>query len=111
MRENSFQSGLIKELKARFNGCIVMKNDAGYIHGIPDLLVLYEDKWAALECKRDIKAVEKSKDTQPSQHYYVDRMNEMSYASYICPENKKEVLDELELTFKSKRETCTVQSE
>ena len=103
MRENSFQSGLIKELKSRFDGCIVMKNDAGYIYGIPDLLVLYEDKWAALECKRDIKAVEKSKVKQPSQHYYVDRMNTMSYASYICPENKKEVLDELERAFKSKR--------
>lgn len=110
MRESSFQSGLIKELKSRFNGCIVMKNDAGYIQGIPDLLVLYEDKWAALECKRDIKAIEKSKMAQPSQHYYVDRMNGMSYASYICPENKKEVLDELEHAFKPEREACTVQS-
>lgn len=111
MRESDFQSGLIKELKSKFDGCIVMKNDAGYIGGIPDLLVLYKDKWAALECKRDIKAIEKSRTNQPSQHYYVDRMNEMSYASYICPENKKEVLDELEHAFKPERETCTVQSE
>ena len=101
MLESRFQSGLIKELKKRFEGCIVMKNDADYIQGIPDLLVLYKDKWAALECKRDSKAIEKSKTNQPSQRYYVERMNNMSYASYICPENKKEVLDDLERTFRT----------
>lgn len=99
MLESRFQSGLIKDLKKRFDGCIVMKNDAGYIQGIPDLLILYKDKWAALECKRDSKAIEKSKANQPSQRYYVERMNNMSYASYICPENKKEVLNDLERAF------------
>ena len=94
--ESNFQSSLIKTLKKRFEGCIVMKNDADYIQGIPDLLILYNDKWAALECKRSSKAIEKSKKDQPSQYYYVERMNGMSYASYICPENKKEVLDDLE---------------
>lgn len=108
MLESKFQSGLIKELKKRFEGCIVMKNDAGYIQGIPDLLVLYNNKWAALECKRDSKAIEKSKENQPNQYRYVERMNEMSYASYICPENKKEVLDELEHTFQPERETRTI---
>ena len=99
MLESRFQSGLIKDLKKRFDGCIVMKNDAGYIQGIPDLLILYKDKWAALECKRDSKAIEKSKANQTSQRYYVERMNNMSYASYICPENKKEVLNDLERAF------------
>ena len=108
MLESRFQSGLIKELKERFPGCIVLKNDADYIQGIPDLLVLHNNKWAALECKRDSKAVEKSKVNQPSQHYYVERMNDMSYASYICPENKKEVLNELEHALESDRETCTI---
>lgn len=108
MLESRFQSGLIKELKERFPGCIVLKNDADYIQGIPDLLVLHNNRWAALECKRDSKAVEKSKVNQPSQHYYVERMNDMSYASYICPENKKEVLNELEHALESDRETCTI---
>lgn len=110
MLESRFQSGLIKELKKKFPGCIVLKNDADYKQGIPDLLVLHENKWAALECKRDGKAIEKSKINQPSQRRYVERMNNMSYASYICPENKKEVLHELELTFKSAGETCSLQS-
>ena len=41
MLENKFQANLIKELKARFPDCIVMKNDPTYIQGIPDLLVLH----------------------------------------------------------------------
>ena len=96
MRENKFQSDLIKELKSLFPGCIVMKNDSSYIQGIPDLLVLYKDKWGSLECKRSSKA-----NKQPNQEYYVDRMNEMSFASFIYPENKEEVLRELHKSFES----------
>ena len=102
MLESKFQSSLIKEIKKRFPGCIVMKNDANYIQGIPDLTILYEDKWAALECKRSEADVEKSKD-RGNQPYYVDKMNQMSYARYIYPENKKEVLDELEHTLNDLR--------
>ena len=94
--ENKFQRGLIKEIKEQYPGCIVMKNDANYIQGIPDLLILYKNKWAALECKRD----EKSKH-RPNQDYYVEKMNKMSFAKFIFPENKKEVLSELQSTFKS----------
>ena len=50
--ERDFQSRLIKELKQIFKGCIIMKNDSSYIQGIPDLLILYRDKWAALEVKK-----------------------------------------------------------
>ena len=96
MRENKFQSDLIKELKSLFPGCIVMKNDSSYIQGIPDLLILYKDKWGSLECKRSSKA-----NKQPNQEYYVDRMNEMSFASFICPENKEEVLRELHKSIES----------
>ena len=105
MLESKFQSGLIKELKEKFPGCIVLKNDADYKQGIPDLLVLYENKWAALECKKSTSAKH-----QPNQDYYVGKMNEMSFASFICPENKKEVLHELELAFESIGSTCSVQS-
>lgn len=105
MRESQFQSRLIKELKERFPGCIVLKNDAGYCQGIPDLLILHNDNWAALECKKTAEAKH-----QPNQDYYVGKMNEMSFASFICPENKKEVLNELELALEPSRKTCTVQS-
>ena len=96
MLESKFQAKLIKDLKDRFEGCIVLKNDADYIQGVPDLMVLYQDKWAALECKR----MEKAKH-QPNQDYYVERMNTMSFARYIYPENRKEVLDDLERAFRA----------
>lgn len=93
-KENQFQSELIKELKTRLPGCIVLKNDPNYIQGIPDLTVFYGKHWATLECKRS-----KNSAHRPNQDYYVNRMDEMSYSRFISPENKKEVLDELQHTF------------
>ena len=96
MLESSFQAQLIKDLKKMFPGCIVVKNDSSYIQGIPDLTIFYKDKWATLECKQNARAKK-----QPNQEYYVGRMNEMSFSRFICPENKEEVLYELQQTFKS----------
>lgn len=97
MLESKFQAELIKELKERFPGCIVLKNDPNYIQGIPDLLVLYKKKWASLECKKSATAK-----PRPNQPYYVEKMNEMSFSSFIYPENKEEVLNELQSAFKSR---------
>jgi len=96
MKESVFQRKLIKDLKNRFKGCIVIKNDPAYIQGIPDILVLHKDKWAALECKRSEGASH-----QPNQNYYVEKMGKMGYASFISPENKEEVLDEIQQSFLS----------
>lgn len=96
MLESQFQSKLIKELKKLFPGCIVMKSDSGYLQGIPDLLILFNDKWAALECKQHAGAKK-----QPNQEYYVGKMDEMSFSRFICPENKEEVLHDLKQSFQS----------
>lgn len=96
--ERAFQARLIKELKDIFEGCIVLKNDSSYIQGIPDLLVLYKDRWAMLECKKSSSAKKR-----PNQEYYVDLMDKMSFSRFICPENKEEVLHELQQTFESSR--------
>ena len=72
MLESKFQANLIKELKKRFEGCVVLKNDAGYLIGIPDLLVLYEDKWAALECKRDIRQMSRQVSRGSTGDYQAD---------------------------------------
>jgi hypothetical protein len=98
MLESTFQGALIKELKAMFPGCLVLKNDPNYIQGFPDLTVLYRDKWALLESKRETKASHR-----PNQDYYVDLADGMSFARFICPENKQEVLHELQQTFQSGR--------
>ena len=97
-RESKFQAGLIAELKERFPGCIVMKNDPNYIQGFPDLLILYNDRWAALECKRSAKAAKR-----PNQEYYVSLLNHMSYSNFINPENKEEVLNDLQQAFQPRR--------
>lgn len=96
MLERHFQSGLIKELKDIFPGCVVLKNDPDYIQGIPDLLILYKDRWAALECKKDGRASHR-----PNQEYYIQLLNEMSFAKFISPENKEEVVNELVRLFEA----------
>lgn len=97
MLESKFQSKLIKEIKKLFKGCIIMKTDATYIQGIPDLLVLYKHKWACLEIKRSANARR-----QPNQEYYVKLMNKMSFARFVYPENKEAVLNELKVYFTQK---------
>ena len=94
-QEREFQAKLIEELKSMFKGCMVMKLDSSYIQGIPDLLILYGNKWATLECKKFSGAKK-----QPNQSYYVDLMNNMSFSRFICPENKEEILSELQQAFK-----------
>ena len=90
-KESSFQKGLINKIEELFPDCIIMKNDPNYIQGIPDLLILHGGKWASLECKKSAKASH-----QPNQDYYISKMNGMSYARFVSPENEEEVLSELQ---------------
>ena len=92
--ESGFQDKLRETLKQMFPGCMIFKMDQ--IQGIPDLLILYKNKWAALECKKSARAMRR-----PNQEYYVGLMNKMSFSSFIYPENKEEVLNALQKTFKS----------
>ena len=94
MNENVFQSKLIKELKKRYPGCLVMKLDSSYIQGIPDLLILYKKHGATLECKKS-----EMSSVRPNQRYYVDLMNNMSFSRFICPENMEVVLRDLQQSF------------
>lgn len=105
MKESDFQHDLIKEIKEMFPGSMILKNDATYKQGIPDLLVLWKKHWAALEVKKSkAECMKCIRTNRPAnQKYYVDLMDEMSYASYVYPENKEEVLDGLARSFKSKR--------
>lgn len=100
MKESRFQAKLIRELKERFPGCVVLKNDPNYIQGFPDLTVLHGQNWACFEVKRGKKAKK-----QPNQEFYIHRLNRMSFARFISPENKEEVLDDLQLAWESGRKT------
>jgi len=88
--ENVFQASLIRTIKNLLPGCIVLKLDPNYIQGIPDLLILHGITWAALECKKTEKASHR-----PNQDYYVKRMNKMSFASFVYPENAQQVLSDM----------------
>lgn len=89
--ESEFQTELIKELKALFPGCLVLKNDSGYLQGIPDLTILHGNRWAILEVKASRTAP-----YQPNQEFYLKTLGAMSYSATIYPENKLEVLDALQ---------------
>ena len=91
MLERDFQRNLIKELKVRYPGCIVLKNDAKYKRAIPDLTILYLDRWATLEVKASAKATH-----QKNQDLKVEEMDKMSFSAFIFPENKEEILHELD---------------
>lgn len=95
MKESRFQKSVIEEIKNRFPGCIVLKNDASYIQGIPDLTIFWGERWGTLECKQNERS-----SCRPNQEYYVRRMNGMSFSAFIFPENREEVLNEMEQAFK-----------
>lgn len=100
MLENKFKTNLINEIEDMLPGCIVLHLDPNDIQGISDLLILYGKHWAVLEGKRSGNARHR-----PNQDYYINLMNKMSYASFIYPENKEEVLYELQQAFGVRRAT------
>ena len=95
MQERDFQRDLIKHLKLLLPGCIVMKNDARYRQGFPDLTIYYKDHYIVLECKNRSKA-----HRQPNQEPYVEMICKMGgYARFVYPENEEEILNEISEAF------------
>ncbi|WP_407450025.1 hypothetical protein [Fibrobacter sp.] len=92
--ESKFQKELMDDIKRLFPGCVVIKNDSGYIQGFPDWTIFYKNKWAILECKRSRRAAK-----QPNQEFYVNQLDDMSFSRFVYPENKDEVLLDLRLHF------------
>lgn len=100
MRETGragYKAKLVVELNARFPGCEIISLDPAYtFQGIPDLLILFRDRWAMLEVKKASNAKR-----QPNQPYYVDYFDRMSFCAFIYPENEEEVLDALQQALSS----------
>lgn len=92
--ESQFQKELMDEIRAEYPGCVILKNDAGYIQGFPDWTILYGDKWAVLEAKR-----KKNAKKQPNQEHYVEKLDGMSFSRFVYPENKEQVLHDLRKIF------------
>lgn len=105
MLENTYQAQLIRRIKDRFPGCVVLKNDSSYQQGIPDLTVLYGEQWAMLEVKLGPHAT-----IRPNQEYFVEQLDTMSFAAFIHPDNEEDVLNALQSTFESNRAACFFES-
>lgn len=106
MLERRFQSRLIRKIKEELPGCIVLKTDACYLQGFPDLLILHGKNWAALEVKQSRKAKH-----QPNQDYYVAKLGKMSYANFVYPENEREIMNDIRQTLGAGRPTRIPESE
>lgn len=101
MRESTYQAGLIRKLRKLYPEAIIMKNDSGYQQGLPDLTILYGDRWATLEVKAKPPTSEQA--FEPNQEWFIDKMNDMSYSACIYPENEKDVLDGLQQALAARR--------
>lgn len=97
MAERNYQTKVIRRLRREFGGCLILKNDPSYMQGVPDLIVLYRDRWAMLEVKDN-----KDSSFQPNQAFYVSELNHMSFAAFIYPDNEDEVFEDLIRVFFSR---------
>ena len=97
MLENRFKTNLVHDIEDMFPGCIILHTDPNDIQGIPDLLILYGNTWAALEGKKS-----ENEPYRPNQEWYLKIMNDMSFASMICPENREAVLHDLQFAFSTR---------
>lgn len=105
MTEAAYQGRLIRKLKRLFPGCVILKNDPQYQQGILDLTLLWGWFWAMLEVKASANASER-----PNQRYFVEQLDDMSFAAFISPDNEEEVLIALQEAFASRGAACVSQS-
>lgn len=94
--ETNYQRGLIIRLERMLPGCMILKNDPRQLQGVPDLLVIYNKWWGALEVKTD------SGRKEPNQEHYVTKMNQMSFASFISPSTESEVFRAIQRSIRSR---------
>lgn len=98
MNEGAYKTKLIKRLRDMFPGCEIIRPDSRFQQGVPDLIILWGVYWATLEFKKSAHA-----GRQPNQDHYIRKLDEMSFAAYIYPENEEEILRALEQAFKPPR--------
>lgn len=105
MRESKFQSDLKKELQTVYPDAIILKLDSSEYQGISDILMLEGKRWIVLECKKA-----KNASHRPNQDFYVKKLKKMSYAAFIYPENKEEILSEVFKILRPRRKACVSKS-
>lgn len=96
--EREIQPRIIKKIRQRLPGVKIFKGDSHFQQGTLDLIILYRDRWAMLEVKRS-----STSRRQPNQQYFVDELNEMSYAALIHPDNEEDILNDLQRSLQVER--------
>lgn len=98
--ESSFKARVVKHIREELlPGCILTTGNSASQQGIPDVFIVYHNKWAMLEFKRAANSVH-----QPNQDYFVRMLDEWSFAAFIFPENEEEVLSALQSTLRPRRQ-------
>lgn len=95
--EGAYKTRLTERIYRRFgeDRCQVVRLDSALLQGVPDIGVLFIGGfWALLEAKISMNARR-----QPNQQFYVQKLNDMCFSAFICPENEEAVLDELQEEF------------
>lgn len=100
-KERDYQPVFIKKVRALFPGCVILKNNPNYMQGVPDLIVLWNDRWAMFEVKRSRPLT--SADFEPNQEWYIEELDKMSFCACVYPENEQEVLSALQRAFTARR--------
>ena len=79
LTETQYQAKLKKKIESKFSDAFVFKMDPTSIgcQGFPDLIILKDNKWAALEVKRSSKERH-----QPNQDEMVSKIKEMGASMY-----------------------------
>ena len=98
--ESRFKSQVVSDIRKKIlPGCLLTMGNSASQQGIPDVFIVYYDKWAMLEFKRSPTEIH-----QPNQDWYVDMLNDWSFAAFIFPENEEEVLRDLQHALRPRRQ-------
>lgn len=94
MNEADYQAQIIRKVEKLLPGCVILKNDSSYRPGIPDILILFGNLWAMLEVKPY-----KTARYRPNQDFYINKLDDMGFASVIYPEIEEAILHDLQQSF------------
>ena len=89
--ERDYQSALIQKIRRMYPNAIILKNDANYLQGVPDLSIFHGPNYAMLETKQSSSA-----SRQANQEWYISLFQSWAYGAFIDPSNEKDILNELQ---------------
>lgn len=92
MTEGAFKRKIRKQVEAMIPGTVTVITDPTMCQGIPDrIFLLPNGRWAAVEAKISADA-----NHQPNQDYWIEKLSEHGYASFVYPENLEDVLNDIQ---------------